>query len=110
MRSDEAVGRVWRFPTYYQGGYDKNCPVQATIVECFREIVPPRIVHRDDVVAGGVRDIAKLKRRRVDARRHSTEPPKRSAGPTLTNDQALRAVPPPGPKPVKMRPRSTTRP
>eukprot|EP00929_Paragymnodinium_shiwhaense_P120934 TRINITY_DN93000_c0_g1_i1.p2 TRINITY_DN93000_c0_g1~~TRINITY_DN93000_c0_g1_i1.p2 ORF type:complete len:148 (-),score=12.75 TRINITY_DN93000_c0_g1_i1:175-591(-) len=114
MKSDKAVGRVWRFPTYYEGGYDKNCLVQCAIVECFRDIKPPRMVPRDEVVAGGgVRDVSKLRQREKAkaARRHSTVPPGRSAEQSPTAALGLQVAPPPGPKPTSMRPRpgSTSR-
>eukprot|EP00929_Paragymnodinium_shiwhaense_P005787 TRINITY_DN108129_c0_g1_i1.p3 TRINITY_DN108129_c0_g1~~TRINITY_DN108129_c0_g1_i1.p3 ORF type:complete len:129 (+),score=18.51 TRINITY_DN108129_c0_g1_i1:180-566(+) len=112
MTSDEAVGRVWRYPTYYEGHYDKKCLVQCAIVEVFREIKPPREVPRDEVVAGGsVRDIRKLRQRAAvgrGAKRHSTVPPGRSAERNQTELVDKQLKPPPGPKPARMRPRSTS--
>eukprot|EP00929_Paragymnodinium_shiwhaense_P048298 TRINITY_DN24433_c2_g1_i2.p1 TRINITY_DN24433_c2_g1~~TRINITY_DN24433_c2_g1_i2.p1 ORF type:complete len:130 (+),score=14.87 TRINITY_DN24433_c2_g1_i2:59-448(+) len=116
MKSDEPRGGVWRFPTYYEGGgYDTKCPIQSAIVQCFREMRPPRVVPRDEVVAGvGVRDVAKRRQRRKAegsaAERHSTAPPGHSVQQGSTTALAAKVLkPPPGPKPTTMRPRSTSR-
>eukprot|EP00929_Paragymnodinium_shiwhaense_P086634 TRINITY_DN47112_c0_g1_i1.p1 TRINITY_DN47112_c0_g1~~TRINITY_DN47112_c0_g1_i1.p1 ORF type:complete len:119 (-),score=7.19 TRINITY_DN47112_c0_g1_i1:157-513(-) len=62
MQTDDPLCRMWRLPRYDQGRYDKDCPVQSTIVGCFREIVPARPVHSTAATAGvGVRRLARLR-------------------------------------------------
>eukprot|EP00929_Paragymnodinium_shiwhaense_P049848 TRINITY_DN25140_c0_g1_i2.p1 TRINITY_DN25140_c0_g1~~TRINITY_DN25140_c0_g1_i2.p1 ORF type:complete len:135 (-),score=15.01 TRINITY_DN25140_c0_g1_i2:121-525(-) len=106
ISSDEPAGLIWRLPTYYGGGYNKKCLVEATIVECIREVVPPRNVPRDEVVAAGVRGIMQKKLERAGSKRHSTVPPGRS-GDQSPAALALTVTPPAGPRPKTMRPRST---
>eukprot|EP00929_Paragymnodinium_shiwhaense_P051039 TRINITY_DN25697_c0_g1_i1.p1 TRINITY_DN25697_c0_g1~~TRINITY_DN25697_c0_g1_i1.p1 ORF type:complete len:137 (+),score=5.17 TRINITY_DN25697_c0_g1_i1:101-511(+) len=61
MKTDDALSLVWRGPRYYQGRYDRNCPVQSTIVECFQEILPPRCTHPTEDVGMKVRRLARLR-------------------------------------------------
>eukprot|EP00929_Paragymnodinium_shiwhaense_P004859 TRINITY_DN106099_c0_g1_i1.p1 TRINITY_DN106099_c0_g1~~TRINITY_DN106099_c0_g1_i1.p1 ORF type:complete len:178 (-),score=24.94 TRINITY_DN106099_c0_g1_i1:168-626(-) len=77
LKSDAAAGRVWRYPRYTKGGYDKNCYVQTMLVRCFEEKKPMRPlpdVHVTGVIASGVRGVAKLKEAQSRAKT-PTRPP-----------------------------------
>eukprot|EP00929_Paragymnodinium_shiwhaense_P090223 TRINITY_DN50394_c0_g1_i1.p1 TRINITY_DN50394_c0_g1~~TRINITY_DN50394_c0_g1_i1.p1 ORF type:complete len:170 (+),score=29.33 TRINITY_DN50394_c0_g1_i1:85-594(+) len=70
LTSKEPAGRVWRYPRYDASGFDKKCPVQATIVQIFEKIKPEPRVDPQKALAANARGIAKL--RQLNARSKST--------------------------------------
>eukprot|EP00929_Paragymnodinium_shiwhaense_P023178 TRINITY_DN14583_c0_g2_i1.p1 TRINITY_DN14583_c0_g2~~TRINITY_DN14583_c0_g2_i1.p1 ORF type:complete len:159 (+),score=24.36 TRINITY_DN14583_c0_g2_i1:185-661(+) len=68
MLCDDAIGRVWRFPRYDQGRYNKNDLVESAIAEACREAYQERFAprpHRRADVVVGVRGLVRLRAQRA---------------------------------------------
>eukprot|EP00929_Paragymnodinium_shiwhaense_P086267 TRINITY_DN46798_c0_g1_i2.p1 TRINITY_DN46798_c0_g1~~TRINITY_DN46798_c0_g1_i2.p1 ORF type:complete len:153 (-),score=21.19 TRINITY_DN46798_c0_g1_i2:353-811(-) len=65
--SEAAMNRAWRLAVHDADGYgSSSCPLERTIAEGLQELLPPPPPFLErEVVAAGVRDLAKLKRVRA---------------------------------------------